>query len=66
MATTLTRRELAAALAGAGLVPAMAQSQDGAAGEPLEAARQQIRESVGKLEEFDLPTSTAPAFVFEP
>jgi len=59
---------MAAAIAGAAsaAIPATAQTASANAGDPLAAARNQIRESVAKMEEVDLPMSAEPAFIFKP
>ena len=68
MADKLTRRQMAAAIAGAvsAAIPATAQTAPVEAGDPLAAARKKIRESVAKMEEVDLPMSAEPAFIFKP
>jgi len=68
MTDKLTRRQMAVALAGAApaatsaAVPAQSAPQQ----DPLAAAREQIGESIASMEEFDLPMSAEPAFVFKP
>ena len=68
MADKLTRRQMTAVIVGAvpPFVPLAAQAQEEKATDPLAAAREQIRESIQELEEFDLPMSAEPAFLFKP
>lgn len=65
MRDDLTRRELAALLT---VLPAAAPAQvpAGAEADPLETARERLRETVAKLEAFPLPMAAEPAFVFRP
>ncbi|MCD6360839.1 MAG: hypothetical protein J7M38_08225 [Armatimonadetes bacterium] len=68
MKQDLTRREVAAALLAA--APALAVDNSlqapAAQGDPLAAARKQLRRSLEKMEEFDLPMPVEPAFIFKP
>ncbi len=65
MTDELTRRELGAfLLAPPASLPA--QEAKGAEADPLERARKRLRETVAKLESFELPVAVEPAFVFRP
>ena len=67
MKTDVTRRELAVWLAPAALSgPGLSQERKEAQADPLETARKRVREIAAKLDEFDLPATTEPAFVFRP
>ena len=48
------------------LAAGMARAQEGDEADPLESARKQIERSIARMEEFDLPMSAEPAFVFRP
>ena len=65
MPERLTRRGLAAAMAGAALSadapPAQQPETD-----TLATARQQVRKTAETLNAFDLPLATEPAFIFKP
>jgi len=66
--STLTRRELAAALAAPGILLAQAPPSAPAASgnDELNAARAQNRENAAELDAFPLPMSAEPATVFKP
>ena len=68
MSRDITRREMAVALVAS--APALAQvaadPEEKARKDPFEAAREQVRRSVKKLDDYDLPMATEPAFVFKP
>lgn len=68
MSKDITRREMAVALVAS--APALAQvsagTEEKAQKDPLEAAHAQVRRSVKKLDDYDLPMATEPAFVFKP
>ncbi len=68
MQKKLTRREMAAGLMTASpvLSAATGSRNSGSARDTLATARQQIRDSAGELEKFELPMSTEPAFIFKP
>jgi hypothetical protein len=64
MRDELTRRELGALLVA---LPASLPAQEAKpAADPLETARKRLRETVAKLEAFELPMAVEPAFVFRP
>ena len=68
MIKDITRREMAVALVTT--APALAQvpasPEEKAQKDPLEAARAKVRGSIKKLDDYDLPMATEPAFVFKP
>lgn len=68
MADELTRRQVAAALAAAAFPApgATAAPEAASAADRLAKARREIRETVAKMEKFDLPFATEPAFIFKP
>ena len=67
MADKLTRRQMTAVIVGAvpPFVPLAVQAQEGTTTDPLAAAREQIQEALQEMEEFDLPMSAEPAFLFK-
>lgn len=64
MSSSITRRQLAAALAGA--LPAAAQAPATAVATELEKAVAQIHSNSKTLSEQTVPMSIEPAFVFKP
>lgn len=69
MAIELTRRELAAVIAAPALLaqtPAATAPLPQNAGEELQAARDQNRQTLDQLAKFPLPMDTEPATIFRP
>ena len=66
MNTKLSRRRMATLLGSAPLLSGTSTAQQAETPDPLAAAREQIERSLAKMEEFDLPMSAEPAFVFKP
>ena len=58
----VTRREMAVVLLGSAPANAEEKTQEA----PLAAVREQVRKSPKKLDDFDLPMATEPAFIFKP
>ena len=62
----LTRRQLAAAVSGAAIASAAAQtSQQPAPADELQTARERLKANVDALSQHDLPMATEPAFQFK-
>ena len=64
----LTRRQMAAAIAGTApvLAPVAGRARETPGGDKLASAREQVHKSIRELEGFELPMTAQPAFIFKP
>ena len=62
----LTRRALAAAVAGTAVLAAQTPPQPADPADELEAARESLKRNSETLSRFDVPMATEPACVFKP